>query len=470
MISIRRRLTSWLLPGLLLMLLVGAATEYFSIRSVLFSEFDDALNIKVKALMSLVKWEDGRTEFDFSDESMPEFQRNDRSAYFQLRGPDGSSLERSASLGSIDLPARTGPVIAPDFWNLMLPDGRVGRAVGIRFLPLVDAEDEDGRPVDTAARAEVTLVVAQDRTDLESALTRIGMAMALVGLSMLVVTAAIVKFAVRRGLSPLDALGARVGAIEVSSLSERFATEAMPAELKPICVRLNEFLARLEESFRRERRFSADVSHELRTPIAELRSLAEVALKYPEEGAVASRAFGDALDIAVQMERIVSSLLLIARCQSGQQAVSRQTVRIADLVETAWRPLEAAAEKKRLVRSMELPRDLTVNTDPAILQPIIQNLLSNAVSHTPDGGRVRVFVSRDHGRFEFEVTNTNASLTPDDLPRLFEPFWRKDASRSDSSHSGLGLTLASECARLLAMEIAAELGPQNELRMTLRSG
>jgi len=270
-ISIRRRLTGWLLVGLFVILMTGGAIFYLSVRSVLLSEFD------------------------FADEHMPSFERKDRPEYFQIwigdAAVEGESIERSESLDGTDLPDRTGPMDSPEFWDLPLPGELPGRAVGIRFRPENESADVRSENFIRHERDVVRLVIAKERTDLDGSLRAIGVTLLAVGTAILIFTALIVGFVVRLGLRPLDALGGRVGTIDAWTLSERLPAESMPVELRPICARLNELLARLEDSFRRERRFSANVAHELRTPIAELRSLAEVALKYPGDAGACATAF-----------------------------------------------------------------------------------------------------------------------------------------------------------------------------------
>jgi two-component system sensor histidine kinase QseC len=121
-------------------------------------------------------------------------------------------------------------------------------------------------------------------------------------------------------LRPLSSLAKRAETIHASSLQLRFPTDNIPVELLPIAQRLNDLLARLEASFAREQRFSADVAHELRTPIAELRTLAEVALKWPDD--VNQAALKEALNIALQMESVATGLMALARCD-GRPAHSQ---------------------------------------------------------------------------------------------------------------------------------------------------
>ena len=124
--------------------------------------------------------------------------------------------------------------------------------------------------------------MASVRRELDRTLATLQLVLAGSGLLLLAATALVVPRVLRRELKPLQSLAAEAARIDAASLSARFATEGLPGELAPIAARLNELLARLEDSFERERRFSSDVAHEFRTPVAELRSLAELAIKLPD--------------------------------------------------------------------------------------------------------------------------------------------------------------------------------------------
>ena len=141
-------------------------------------------------------------------------------------------------------------------------------------------------------------------------------------------TVAVVQVVVWRGLRPLQDVAARAAQIDEQSLHIRFPLDGLPAELQPICLRLNASLQKLQQAFQRERRFTADAAHELRTPIAELRALANVALRGGDSGTSAVY-FEDARDIAVQMERIVSNLLALARCHAGAMQIVREPVDVS---------------------------------------------------------------------------------------------------------------------------------------------
>jgi two-component system sensor histidine kinase QseC len=231
----------------------------------------------------------------------------------------------------------------------------------------------------------------------------------------------------------------------------------MPMELLPICERLNDLLARLENSFTRERQFTADAAHELRTPIAELRSLSEVSLKWPDDAEATDLAFQDALQIACKMETIILRLLALARSESGRQLIVLTDVSVAEMVEESWRSFSDRATENRLIVVREISSDLHLRTDHTLFEAIIANLFSNAVEYTPEGGTVRIWAGLQDSWVRLAVSNTVDHLAADDLPNLFERFWRKDAVRTPSEHTGLGLALSKAFAELLGYRLTAEL-------------
>lgn len=468
--SIQRRLMAGVFCGALALLLGGGTALWWRTRAVLQTEFDTASRAKALALVSLTKQQDGHVELDFAPGSVPEFARRKRPEYFQIWLADGTTLERSASLAGNDLPQRAGTIAQPAVWDLSLPDGRPGRALAIQFTPQLDEEDGPGETDESTAgvpASSVTLVLARDRASLDRVLAGFEGTLAVVGLLFVAGTAVMVALVVRRGLRPLAGLAAQAAGIDAGSLQRRFPTATMPAELRPICERLNDLLGRLEAAFQRERRVTADIAHELRTPIAELRALTEVALQWPEDANATTRTVQDALEIAQHMEQIVTALLALARCEAGQQTVARQPVALAELLDVTWQPLAVVADRKRLTVERHLPADLHLRTDPTLLRSLLRNLLSNAVEYTPAGGCIEIHGSASDAGFQLALTNSNDNLSAEDVAHLFEPFWRKDAARADSSHCGLGLTVAAALAHALGLELRATLPRPGEVCLTL---
>ncbi len=457
--TIGQQLTRKLLLTVGLILGAGGATVYLCARATLQGQFDAALRAKAQAIATLTEEKSGRVEIEFSDEHMRGFEARGND-FFELWDGEGGSLERSRSLRDAHLPPRHGSLEEPVFWNLTLPEGRAGRAVGIRFRPQ-ESEDAPAKVSST----EATLVVATVRRELDRTLTAIQLVLLGTGLLLAAVTAFVVPRVLRRELRPLRALAGDAARIDAGSLSARFGTEGLPGELAPITARLNELLARLEDSFERERRFSSDVAHEFRTPVAELRGMAELAIKLPD--ARAATADHETLEIALHLESILTRLLAMARAEQGGWAAHQARVALAPMLQDLHDRFRARAADRDLEFRVSAPEGAQAETDPMLLRSILINLLDNAIYYTPRGGTVDVEAEVNHGRLTLRVVNTVDNLDHQDLPRLFERFWRKDPARSADGHAGLGLSLARAFASALGCELTATLVGPARLALTL---
>jgi two-component system sensor histidine kinase QseC len=460
--SIRAALQARLLAALILVLVVAGGALYLLIHARLLAQFDAALLGKARLLAAGVKYEGETLEADFVEQPPPELARTRDPEYLELWGegevsladllspaaPGPRVLARSPSLDGRDLPypAAADPLTV----NLRLPDGRAGRAVALRFVPGVDG-DRPGPP----ARVPVVLLLGGGRASLDGALRTVQLALVAVGLLVLLAVALVVTRVVPAALRPLEQVAEQALRIDAPTLDLRFPTAGLPRELAAICARLNELLDRLEVSFARERRFTSDVAHELRTPIAELRTAAQVALLWPDGDPVLVQPLEEALEIAQQMDQVVSNLLALARSQAGRDEVALDVIDLATATRDAWRPFAAEAAAKALLVMMDT--QLTaVATDPALLARMLGNLFSNAVQYTPSGGDLLCSFARGDA-VTLTLTNQTDGLTGDDLPHLWEPFWRKDPARSDRAHAGLGLPLVAAIAERLAIDVRAAL-------------
>lgn len=458
--TIRQQLTRRLLLGVSTLLIIGALVVYVTTRTALTRQFDDALHAKTVALASMVEQDDGKIELDSADEIMREFEGKSRGSFFQVWRGDGSVAAISPSLQGGSLPFPQKNLDQQSYWNQKLPAGLAVRATGLKFRP--HPANDANQPT---APVEAILVVAADRHNLDQALTTLALMLSGSGLLVLLLTGVVVPMLLRRELAPLDQLASQAQHITAESLAHRFATDGLPGELAPISSRLNDLLQRLEMAFARERQFSDDLAHEFRTPIAELRSLAELALKWPENRS------GDTdrnvLSIALQMESIINRLLAIARSDMGLVDIEAQPVDMKSLVSTVCGPLEGRGAQRQLSFQMNLPTSLEIQSDPTLLRSIVANLLDNSVEYSRPGSVVQINAESKNGNFTFAVTNAVQQLHAEDVPHLFERFWRKDAARSSGEHSGLGLPLARAFAASLGYTLTATLKDDACLTMKL---
>ena len=475
-VSVRRRVTVVLATGLAVLVVAAGLALDRAVSDRVTEEFDEALVARARAFVALTEQEKGKIELDYTKETHPEFERAERPDYFQFWLDDGRSLLRSRHLDR-ELPRAEGLRPGPEVTDVLLPDGRAGRLVQLAFVPRHGVPGGDPAPASEApppsplerppgVRA-VVLAVATGRDRLDPLLSSLRWAIVAIGGVAAAVAAFFVWRAVTAGFRPLDAVASQVSRLDADRLDARVAVAGAPSEVAGVVETLNALLARLEASFERERRFTGNVAHELRTPIAELRSLATVAARWPGDEAAVARYFGDVKDVAGRMERLIADLLLLARCEAGAEVAAREPTNLRALVDAAWAPLAPLAAEAGLVLRCEVPDDLVVESDPGKLAVVVANLLGNAVHHAQAGGEIRCEVKRAGGAFELVVENPAEPLSAEDLTRLGEPFWRKDRARSSAEHAGLGLALVTALARLLGVEARFEQDPDGTLRARL---
>lgn len=461
MYSVRRRLLIILALGFAA-LIVGSGFFMLGIlEERVTEEFDHALVARARALAALTEEEDGQIEFDYTPEHLPEFEREDDPDFYHFFLDDGRSLLRSARLQAIgaDLPnePQTGAELSAR--DVALPDGRAGRMVVFAFDPKRASESEPADAPDAESVGEqgdsrgLILAVARGRSRLDSMLGTLRLTVFGIGLLAALLAVLFAWRVLKRGFRPIDSIATQVRGLDADRLGARVELARTPAELAPVLDQLNALLQRLDASFERERRFTGNVAHELRTPIAELRSLALVGSRWPDDRESVTAFFGDVKDIAGRMEGVIGDLLLLARCEAGVEQVKLGDVRLTDLISETWARLEAQASIHGIGLDLDLANDIVVESDPTKLELIVGNLLGNAVSYALPDTRIRCAASVTDGALCLELSNLAERLTPDELACLSEPFWRKEEARSAAEHAGLGLSLVTALAALLRLNV-----------------
>jgi signal transduction histidine kinase len=224
--------------------------------------------------------------------------------------------------------------------------------------------------------------------------------------------------------------------ISEHNLHERLALSGPDDELKQLATTIDELLERLETSFEAQRQFVANASHELRTPLTLERALVEVALADPRASVETLRHMGErVLATGTQQERLIEALLTLSRSQRGLER--HQPV---DLAATTLAALQAVAHDRLTVTSDLQPA--WASGDPALLERLVTNLISNAVDHNLPAGQISAVTATRAGRATLTVTNTGPSVPRSELERLFQPFQRLETRRATNTHGvGLGLPI-----------------------------
>ena len=217
--------------------------------------------------------------------------------------------------------------------------------------------------------------------------------------------------------------------------------------------------APIERSIEFMRRFMADAAHELRTPITILRTRAEIALQQPREAANYVSALRGVEAEARRLGSIVDSLLVLARADAGEQQIDTARIFLDDIAVDAAGAAQIVARQKNVQVTVDQFEEAPVEGDPTLIRQLIMIVLDNAVKFTDAGGQVHVRVSMHEGAPTFAVEDTGIGIKQEELPRVFQRFFRGETARSRTDGAGLGLSIASWIAREHGADISLSSEP-----------
>ncbi len=307
------------------------------------------------------------------------------------------------------------------------------------------------------------LALATHSRELHQLVIESGVALAI----MAVVSAALGWIVAGRVLRPLRVITATTRDISASNLHERLSLDGPDDELKELGDTIDGLLQRLEGSFRSQRQFVANASHELRTPLARQRTLAQVALSDPAASADSLRAAHERiLASGEQQEQLIDALLTLSKVQAG--AIGHQAVDLAPLVGSLLETRTAEAES-RGVRVIPTLAVAPLQGDPRLVERLVANVLDNALRHNVPGGMVVVRTGTRAGHGWLAVSNDGPVVEPDQIERLYEPFERLGAERTNTGDGfGLGLCIVRAVAIAHGAALMTEARPSGGLNVEIR--
>jgi heavy metal sensor kinase len=422
--SIGVRLTLWYVLAFAVAGVVLAGATYEAVRAGLYRAVDSDLRERVEGIRRFVVDHESRLE---QDEVREEFRAH--GDLFRVVDASGRAVhEGDAWIGAAGIGGAATDGADREFASTTLGGEPV------RVLT---------RTIEAAGRRYVVQAAAP-LSEIESGLRAALRSLGVVLVAALALSAAGGYWLSRRALAPVDRITRAAREITAESLARRLDVPGTGDELERLSTTLNEMIARLEGSFKRVARFTADASHELRTPLAVIRTTADVALRGSQPPGELRAALEQVAAEAERTSQLVENLLTIARADSGDAGFSRARVDLAAAVDEALAQAGVLARVKGVVLVGPPEREpLPVVGDAHALRRLFLILLDNAIKYTAAGGRVAVELDARGDAAIARVVDTGIGIPAEHLPHVFERFYRVDSARTrDGGGAGLGLAIA----------------------------
>jgi two-component system, OmpR family, sensor kinase len=256
-----------------------------------------------------------------------------------------------------------------------------------------------------------------------------------------------------RTIRPIKTISATAARIANGDLSQRIPIQDSENELDQLASVLNSTFARLDAAFAQQAQFTSDAAHELRTPVSVILTQTQSILARPRSGAEYCETLEACQRAAQRMRQLIESLLELARLDAGQ-AFKKERVDLANILAECIELLRPLADERKI--SIEsVIHSASCMGDADRLKQVFTNLLSNAIHYNKEGGSIRVSVEHQSDRGAIiTITDSGVGLSPENIPHLFERFWRADQSRTHSEgRSGLGLSIVKSIVDMHRGEI-----------------
>ncbi len=424
-LPIRWRLTVWYAVLLGVVLLLFAVGLYTTLRLRLYEGFDEQLHNQAAVTLAAVTTVDGVPALT------PSGSNDQEGEYFiRLLGPQGEVVvDTGQSLGGVPLDVDLANAVLSGETRYSSPKIEEGDTLRMVTVPVRDQRAVVG-----------ALQVGLNRDEIDEALGQLIRILAVAGPAVLLVATIGGYFLAGRALNPVVTITALAGRISEQDLHARLQLDLPDDELGRLARTFDTMLARIEEAFDRQRRFTGDAAHELRTPLTLMRSQIDVILAYPRSPDEYQAALREQISDLERLTGLVGTLLTLARADTGRLVPDRVAFDLAatvDLVLEQYRPVATAAG----VELRDESASCRLVADEDLLVQVLVNLLDNALAHTPAGGTVTVGCKAAGAQVSLWVTDTGSGIAPEHQARVFDRFYRVDAGRG-SARGGTGLGLA----------------------------
>lgn len=449
--SIRGRLFLWFFTFTSLLLIVFGFSIYYKVKDAIFSSIDNTIRSKAQLIAGLVHVEkDGNIEFEPSEGISGEYSIPYSGHYYRIV-LDGKVIAYSRSLVNENFDLSSG---AFEYQYRALKD-KVYTSRGPDNEPVMVLRHDIGFP-----NATVNVFVAEGMTKSLSLINRLGQFLFIAIPSSILFGGIVGSWIVKKSLSPLREFSLKVGRITHASLNERLSTETKVHELNELAASFNDMLNRLQNAFEAESRFISDASHELKTPVSVIKSNCDITLQKKRTDDEYIDTLRTIKTVSTKMADIINDMFSLMRLDSGLlNPTNFKAVSLNDCIEGALDLCMVLAERKHVTVNASIESGINIFGDKGRLTEAFLNVIQNGIIYSKENGSVNISAVRAKDYIITSIEDTGVGIKEDELDKIFERFYRSDASRS-SEGTGLGLSIAKAIiqAHRGSISVRSEIG------------
>jgi len=459
--SLRARLTAWYVAVLAVALCLFAALLHGSLSQRLYGHHDDELSTEAEQITALLVDVASPGQVAAALDSGVGVE-----SLVLVLNASGAMVYRSQALRDgepalarheVLVHAATIGATRAQFFTAVLESAGTVRFI---CLPLPNPRGlylQVGQPIGEVGETLRFLTVAS--------LVLIPVVLAVTGFGGLVIA--------RRALAPMERMRTTLETIQAEDLSRRIDVHPRERELGQLVGTLNRLLDRLARAFASLREFAGDASHQLQTPLTVMKGSIDVALSAPRDSNTYREVLGQVAQEADTMSAILMDLRALSLADAPVQSSSGPSVHLSDIVSEAADLLVALAEPSDLGVDVSIESGIFIRGDAIRLQQVVLNLGENAVKYSRPGGRITIGLTRDGAQTALTVSDSGTGIAADDLPHIFERFYRSRRAGQGADGTGLGLAIARRIVEAhggrIAVESRAGAGAVFTVRLPLAS-
>lgn len=429
-----------------LIILVVFATLYVIVRETVYSNLDKDLSFESYKHLAEVEITQHAIRF-INEEEMKEVEHLEvqvNPVFIQVVDRDGKLLTKSPNLKGQHLVFHKEQASEQHF-NTHLNQRNIRQVQ----IPIVRNKTVKGYIV-AAMSMDASLAV----------LSNLGMVLIILFPVILIGLFFITSYLAGKSIVPVVAISETTNRITRTNLNERVTLPASKDELYDLSHSINSLLERIEDAMLREQQFTSDASHELRTPLAVLRGTLEVLIRKPRSQEEYESKIQYSLKEIDRMTAIIDQLLEIARFDTNPELTINSSVEMELLLAEvlAHRHPDIVAKEIHVVQQNNCNSSIAIHRFYGRL--ILDNILGNAIKYSKQGGQILIRTFEENGGLSCEITDSGIGIRQEDIPQLFNPFFRSDAlNHKDIKGTGLGLSIASKAASTIhaTITISSEL-------------